>query len=169
MFFIRSFIAVAFLAVSLLANGNTPDLQKCGEARLTVLFWDIYESSLFTPSGEYDPDIRPLRLEIRYLRAIKAKDLVAQTAKEWQAQGIEDSRHAQWLSVLTELWPDVNQNDVLALAIADNGRAEFSFNGQFVGAIEDPDFGRDFTGIWLSPNTTRPQLRAALIGDAGRG
>jgi hypothetical protein len=169
MFFIRSFIAVAFLAISLLANGNTPDLQKCGEARLTVLFWDIYESSLFTPSGEYYPDIRPLRLEIRYLRAIKAKDLVAQTAKEWQAQGIEDSRHAQWLSVLTELWPDVSQNDVLALAIADNGRAEFSFNGQFVGAIEDPDFGRDFTGIWLSPNTTRPQLRAALIGDAGRG
>lgn len=169
MFLLRSLIVVAFLSVSLLANSNAANLQKCGDARLTVLFWDIYESSLFTPSGEYYPGIRPMRLEIRYLRAIKAKDLVAQTAKEWQAQGIEDNRHVHWLSVLADLWPNVNKNDVLALAIADNGSAEFIFNGELLGTIDDPDFGRDFAGIWLSPNTTRPQLRSALIGELSRG
>lgn len=169
MSFWRNVIGVLCLGLSLSVSGNTVDMQKCGAARLTVLFWDIYESSLFTPSGQYYPGIRPLRLEIKYLRQIKASDLVAQTAKEWQAQGIQDSRHDTWLTMLDNLWPDVKANDVLALSIAENGGAQFTFNGELLGTIDDPDFGRDFAGIWLSPRTTRPKLRAALIGDTNQG
>jgi len=169
MFFWRSLLVSTLLALSLSASGNTGELKKCGEAKLTVLFWDIYESSLYTPTGQYHADIRPLRLEIKYLRKIDAKNLIEQTAKEWQAQGIEDPRHELWLSTLADLWPDVKENDVLALSIIDSGSAAFTFNGEALGVIEDPDFGRDFVGIWLSPNTTRPELRAALIGEPSSG
>lgn len=62
-------------------------LLKCGAARLKVLFWDIYESSLYTPDGTWSEGVRPLRLDIRYLRAISALDLVKQTGKEWAEQG----------------------------------------------------------------------------------
>ena len=163
MTFLRSLTLFAFLFVAGAAAANTP-LEKCGEAKLTVLFWDIYESSLYTPEGRYTPGIRPLRLEIKYLRDIKAQDLIEQTAKEWRAQGLDDPRHVQWLADLAALWPDVSGNDVITLTIDEASHAHFSFNGRSVGSIEEPDFARDFSGIWLSPLTTRPKIRAALIG-----
>ena len=42
----------------------------------------------------------------------------------------------------------------------------FLFNGNAIGTIGDPQFGEDFAGIWLSPDTTRPALRRQLIGEA---
>ena len=164
MYFWRSWVVSTLLALSLSASGNTGELQKCGEAQLTVLFWDIHESSLYTPTAPYLPEIQPLRLEIKYLRPIKAENLIEQTAKEWQAQGLRDSRHGAWLETLGALWPDVGKHDVLALSISEDGSAAFTFNGEPLGVIEDPDFGSAFAGIWLSPKTTRPELRAALIG-----
>lgn len=142
-------------------------LEKCGEAKLSVLFWDVYESTLYTPNGAYVPEVRPLRLEIRYLRDIKGIDLVKQTGKEWRDQGLEDPRHTIWLGELLSLWPDVSKGDVITLDLDESGIARFSFNDDTLGSITDPDFGRDFAGIWLSPNTTRPELRAALIGREG--
>ena len=145
---------------------STP-LEKCGEARLSVMFWDVYDSTLYAPQGDYRPGIRPLRLEIRYLRNIKAKDLVKQTRKEWQAQGVMTPEHDKWLAALSTFWPDVADNDTITLDLDVNGAATFSFNGDVVGAIADAQFGEDFAGIWLAPTTTRPELRAALIGAAG--
>ena len=140
-------------------------LQKCGEAKLSVLFWEVYESSLFTATGSYTPGTRPLRLEIRYLRDIRGEDLVKQTQKEWEAQGLAHANQSAWLKRLTELWPDVVEDDVIALHIDDGNISRFSVNGETVGTIEDPDFGEQFAAIWLSPDTTRPKLRRALIGE----
>ena len=63
------------------------------------------------------------------------------------------------------MWPDVKKNDVLAIALDSQGRSTFFLNGQTLGTIEDPGFGRDFLAIWLSPETSRPELRLALIGE----
>jgi hypothetical protein len=46
----------------------------------------------------------------------------------------------------------------------DQGRSTFFVNGQSIGVIENPEFGRHFLNIWLSPDTSRPELRLALIG-----
>lgn len=146
---------------------ETAPLEKCGEARLTVMFWDVYDSTLYAPKGDYRPGIRPLRLEIRYLRNIKAKDLVKQTRKEWQAQGVMTPAHDKWLAELSTFWPDVADNDTITLDLDATGAATFSFNGNVVGHIADTQFGEDFAGIWLAPTTTRPELRAALIGALG--
>ena len=127
-------------------------------------FWGIYESTLFTPDGDWSPDIRPLRLDIRYLRNIESANLVEQTRKEWQSQGITSEQHDRWLAVLETIWPNVTPGDVISLSIDLEGRSTFSFNGNRVGSIEAAGFGADFAGIWLSPSTSRPKLRAALIG-----
>ncbi|MGP1684941.1 MAG: hypothetical protein ACTS8S_21670 [Giesbergeria sp.] len=39
----------------------------------------------------------------------------------------------------------------------------FLFNGQAHGQIDDPLFARLFFGIWLSPQSSEPTLRAALL------
>ena len=94
--------------VPLVDQGNQ-SLRKCGAARLKVLFWDIYESSLYTPDGTWSEGVRPLRLDIRYLRAISALDLVKQTGKEWAEQGKSSPEHIVWQGELLSIWPDVTE------------------------------------------------------------
>lgn len=149
-----------------LADQRDQALRKCGAARLKVLFWDIYESSLYTPDGTWSEGVRPLRLDIRYLRAISALDLVKQTGKEWAEQGKSSPQHLVWQGELLSIWPDVTEGDVISLAIDPSGVSTFLFNGDAIGTIGDPQFGEDFAGIWLSPDTTRPALRRQLIGEA---
>jgi hypothetical protein len=44
----------------------------------------------------------------------------------------------------------------------------FLLNGQPAGEIRDPEFARLFFGIWLSPRTSEPAMRRALLAGRGR-
>jgi hypothetical protein len=103
-------------------------------------------------------------LEIQYLRDFDAQALVEQTGEEWNHLQISHERRDQWLEQLATLWPDVGKNDVIALEIDSANRSTFYFNSEILGVIDDADFGEHFVAIWLSPNTSRPALREALIG-----
>ena len=140
-------------------------LQLVGEARLRVLFWSVYDSRLYTPSGDYERGIRPLRLEIEYLLNVKARALVERTRDEWQAMGRTHPRQDSWLQRLEALWPDIEAGDVLALEIDEDDVATFLHNGAPIGRVDDPEFGEQFADIWLSEECTRPALRQALLGD----
>lgn len=162
----RSVLAAALLVLCGTGAGAADEeLRKVGEARLKVMFWSIYDSRLFTSSGNYEPGVRPLRLEIEYLLDISAKNLIKRTAEEWQSMGREQQQQSQWLQQLAELWPDVSKGDVLTLEIDEDERATFYHNGLRLGSMDDPAFGQQFIDIWLSPESTRPELRLALIGE----
>ena len=155
-------LALGLLATTVLAA--TPSLTMVGEARLNVMFFSVYDSRLYTEDGRYIADQRPLRLEIEYLRNIKAKALVEQTGAEWDHLQVTHERRGAWLEELTALWPDVGKNDVIALELDADNRSTFYFNGEKLGVMEDADFGEYFVAIWLSPDTSRPALREALLG-----
>lgn len=157
---------LASLAFGLLATTAmaATSLQMVGEARLNIMFFSVYDSRLYTADGRYQPDQRPLRLEIEYLRDITAEALVKQTGAEWDHLQVTHERRDAWLAQLTELWPDVGKNDVIALELDADNRSTFYFNGEKLGMMEDRDFGEHFVAIWLSPDTSRPALREALLG-----
>ena len=134
-----------------------------GEARLKVLIWEVYDSALFTPSGHWQGDA-PYRLSLHYLRNIPAAKLVEETEKAWRQQGRDHPRLNEWLALLGELWPDITEADNLVFGLNASGDSAFWFNGSALGSIEDRDFGPLFGGIWLDPDTPRPELRAQLIG-----
>jgi len=153
-------ILLLTVATGAMAQGGTQlkgQLEKVGEAKLEVLFWSIYRSRLYCPDGTYEPGVRPLRLEIEYLRDIRSEDLVKRTGEEWEQLGVTDPAREEWLATLRTLWPDVGKND-------QDSRATFFHNERRLGSIEDPDFGQRFVDIWLSPDTSRPQMRLALTG-----
>lgn len=143
---------------------SSPSLQLVGEARLSVLFWNVYDSRLYTEDGRYQEGRRPLRLEIEYLRDIESRALVEQTAEEWAHLEVDHPDQSRWLDRLRALWPDVGKGDIITLELGSDNHSRFSFNGEELGTIEDPDFGAHFVAIWLSPDTSRPALREALIG-----
>ena len=134
-----------------------------GEARLKVLIWEVYDSALFTPSGRWQ-GVAPYRLSLRYLRDIPAAKLVEETEKAWRQQGRDHPRLNEWLALLGDLWPDITEADNLVFGLNASGDSAFWFNGSALGSIKDPDFGPLFGGIWLDPDTPRPELRAQLIG-----
>ncbi len=152
------------LALLLAGNAQAEQLQLVGQARLEVLFWSIYDSRLYTADGSYTDGQRPLRLELEYLRDIEAADLVEHTRNEWQHLQLRAQEKELWLQELARLWPDVREDDVLALEMSESGRSTFLLNGKPLGSIDDPQFGPSFLAIWLSPDTSRPELRRSLIG-----
>ncbi len=156
--------SLCLLALLLGGNAQAEQLQLVGQARLEVLFWSIYDSRLYTTDGRYSEGQRPLRLELEYLRDIEAADLVEQTRNEWQHLQLRADEKELWLQELARLWPDVREDDVLALEMSESGRSTFLLNGKPLGSIDDPQFGPSFLAIWLSPDTSRPELRRSLIG-----
>ncbi len=161
---IRCALFFSALLLGGLVRAEGGALQMVGQARLNVLFWPVYDSRLYSPDGSYSEATRPLRLEIEYLRDVAAQDLVANTRREWQRLGTGAAEQEQWLASLERLWPDVGENDVLALVVDGQDKSTFLLNGRTLGTIDDPAFGPRFLAIWLSPDTSRPELRLALLG-----
>ncbi|MEH6582305.1 MAG: chalcone isomerase family protein [Halioglobus sp.] len=157
-------ISILLLTCAASAMSTEDSLKLVGEARLKVLLWSVYDSRLYSKTGNYNPELRPLRFEIEYLRNIQASDLVLQTELEWEQQGVDHPRRAQWLETLLKIWPDVAEDDVLTLHLDEQGESTFYSNDVLLGKIGDPDFGVHFLDIWLSPATSRPGLREGLLG-----
>lgn len=161
----KKLLLLLLLAAGVVRGATNDGLALVGEAQLDVFVWSVYRSRLFAPEGEYAPQSRPLRLEITYLRDISAEQLVRRTEKEWRHLGLEHPQQDRWLETLRSLWPDVSTDDTLVIELNVQEQSHFYFNGQSIGRIEHPDFGEQFLAIWLSPQTSRPALRRALLGE----
>lgn len=138
--------------------------QLVGQAQLNVMFFNIYQSRLYTRDGEYAAGQLPVRLDIKYQRDISAETLVEQTQKEWRHLGISQTKVREWSPRLTELWPNIQKDDRLSFQVDAQGTGSFTHNGNRLGTIDDTEMADSFLAIWLSPNTSRPEHRQQLIG-----
>lgn len=139
-------------------------MQKVGEAKLEVWFFDVYVSKLYTATGRYQEGEYPIALKIRYLRDIDADDLVEQTGKEWKKLGLLNDNSKQWMKELQGLWPNIKENDELLFHVTSSDQGQFYFNGEAIGGIDDSAFAEQFLAIWLDERCSYPKLRKKLIG-----
>ena len=140
------------------------DLKKVGEAKLKVLFWDIYNSSLYSKTGEYQSEQFPQALKINILKDIDAGDLIKRTQGEWEKLGIKHEIFSQWIPLLINIFPDIKKGDTLLFSVSENQQSEFFYNGKTIGKITDQTFGKIFLRIWLDENSSYPKVRNQLIG-----
>lgn len=133
-----------------------------GKAKFSVLFWDIYNSSLYTKSGRYLNNSATVLFKIEYLKDITADDLLDRTIQQWQHLQRPKSQFSPYISKLKAIWPDISAGDSLTLLVADK-KSIFYFNEQFIGVIEEQEFSQLFLDIWLSPNTSQADLRESLL------
>ncbi len=141
-----------------------PNLKKVGEAKLKVLFWDVYNSSLYNQTGEYQAEHFPQVLKIDYLRDIDAEDLIDRTQEEWERLGLAPAIYAPWLPLLTNILPNIKKGDTILLNVDKDQQSEFFFNNKTIGKINDQSFGKSFLRIWLDENSSYPKVRNKLIG-----
>ncbi|RXJ74672.1 hypothetical protein CS022_03205 [Veronia nyctiphanis] len=142
--------------------------QTVGSATLSWGFWTIYDSMLATPDGRYESLGGPLSLSITYRRDIDGEDLLEATGDQWEHLGYEPSAIDSWLKALDGVFPDVVKGDQLIYTL-NAGKGTFYFRSKDedlrqVGAISDPGMANAFAAIWLSPKTSYPKHRLALIG-----
>lgn len=140
-------------------------MQKVGQAKLQIWFWDIYQSSLYSLDGQYIEQQLPLGLKIHYLRDIKANELLHKTADEWQKLGLKSAQTQTWLDRLELIWPDLQKGDELLVIVDQDSSSTFFYNQRLLDNIQDPEFGPSFLRIWLDKNSSFPKLRQQLIGE----
>ena len=143
-----------------------PSLAYRNQSLYTYFGFDVYLVSLWTA-----PDFQPeagenqrLALELNYLRPFAAKDIAKRSLQEMRRVGAFSAvQEKQWLSDMQRVFPNVRKGDRLLGLHRPGESAVFWHNGEPRGEIRDPEFARLFFGIWLSPRTSAPALREALL------
>ena len=143
--------------------------RAIGQARLTVYGFSIYDAKLWAADGFSSAGYatQPFALELRYLRNFKGEMIAERSLAEMLRLGeISDEKASNWLASMKKTFPDVKKGDVLIGIHRPDGTASFNLNGKPIGEVNDAEFTRYFFGIWLSPKTSEPKMRIALIGSA---
>ncbi|WP_017445133.1 chalcone isomerase family protein [Gayadomonas joobiniege] len=127
-----------------------------GNARLSVLFWDIYDAWYFRSQNEQ-------ALKLTYLRDFSKRALVKETASQWQRMSLLHPLNNVWLAQLENMWPDIDKGDTLVCHLNPQGQSVFYHNGKRIGQVDDPDFGPQFLSIWIGPEAEYQSIRKQLL------
>src|SRR5690606_38286318 len=110
-----------------------------------------------------------LALELIYHRAVTGKAIAQRSVQEMQRQGsLGEELVNSWTQELAQWLPDVQPGDKLTGLYMPGQGMQLWRGGQSLGAINHPELARYFFGIWLSPRTSEPGLRNALLAGLGR-
>lgn len=148
-----------------------PQAEALGQTRLRVWGFQIYDARLWVAPGFRAQrfDQHAAALELTYLRAFAAADIAARSITEMRRSAdISAAQAAQWQKDMQRVFPDIKQGDRLLGVHKPGVGASFWFNGKPAGEIADPAFARLFFGIWLSPQTSEPAMRTALLAGAAQ-
>ncbi len=138
--------------------------QTVGKARLSVLFWDVYDATLYAPKGEYAAG-KNFALTLHYLMEFKGDEIAERSVEEMRKQGFADEmKLAAWYSQMKAIFPDVKKGSVITGIYQPNKPTPFYADGVKLGEIQDAEFGRHFFDIWLSEKSSEPEIRRKLLG-----
>ena len=105
-------------------------------------------------------------MRLSYLRNLDGEKIADRSIEEMRAQGFNDEiKLAAWHTQIRRIFPDVNDGTTLSGVYTKNQETIFYKNGSEIGRIKDPEFGQAFFNIWLSTDTSEPDLRAQLLGN----
>jgi hypothetical protein len=146
---------------------DLPGARLQGQGTLRFLGLHIYDARLWVPAALRPETVEssPLALELQYARTLRGPLIAERSLEEMRRVGeVSAADGERWLTALQQLLPDVQAGDRIAGVQRPGVSTRFHFNERFLGEVRDPAFTRLFFGIWLSPRTSEPRLRAALLG-----
>ena len=140
--------------------------QLSGEGVFSWSVFKLYRARLLTHTGAFNP-AKPFLLDLHYLRTLKAEQIVSTSIDEIaRLNMVTEAQRREWTQALTEIIPDVCLGDRLLGWFMPGMRVEFFSASEVLGIVQDADFVRMFSAIWLDEHTRSPQLRQALLGHA---
>lgn len=162
------------LAASSAAQNPSAVVQFASESRLagqgTMRFFGlrIYDAALWVQSG-FEPrefGSHWLALELTYHRAFQGQAIAERSVAEIARQrSMEPALAQRWTALLTQWLPNVKEGDRLTGVYRPGQGMQLWLGEKDLGVLDDPDLARYFFGIWLSPYTSEPKLRDALLAN----
>lgn len=151
---------------------SIPKARLQGSGRLSFLGLHVYDARLWVSDGFRATDFskQPLALELEYARTLYGRLIAERSITEMRKVGeLSDAQAQAWQAEMTRIFPDVTKGDRIT-GIQQPGEAvQFFANGQARGVLRDAAFVSLFFGIWLSPRSSEPKLRQALIAGSKTG
>lgn len=124
---------------------------------------DIYHAKLLSNDGNFDAD-KAFALQLDYTRTISKRRLIEETRNQLLRTGTNNKNTIEkWTGHLKTIWPDIKPGDSITLFVNNEQQSIFYINHKLAGVIHDTEFTSAFSGIWLSPRTSRPKLRKNLL------
>ncbi len=177
----RRWLAIIVLSLSIssaaaappaFVAADVPEARLAGEGEYTWFGMRIYQAQLWVGPLGYQgaaSETAPFVLELRYARALDGKKIAEASYEQMQKIGAgTPAQRLAWLATMQRIFPDVRQDQRIAgvyrAGIAPGVR--FYLDGKVLADVPDGDFARAFFAIWLSPSSTAPKLRAALLQSA---
>jgi len=150
-------------------RASLPVATLAGQAKLTFWGFAVYQATLWVTTG-FDGtayEHNAFALELAYFRDFTGADIASRSMTEMRHQApITAAQEASWESQMRAMFPDVKTGDRITGVHQPGIGAVFWSNGRLLGEVRDPTFAKLFFGIWLSPKTSEPQLRLALLAQA---
>lgn len=143
-----------------------PQYRLLGKARLSVYGFQVYDSRLWVPPvfNTETFSSQPFALELAYLRDLKSDAIVDRSLAEMRrAVAIDDAKATAWRQAMLRVIPNIKKGDRVMGVNRPGEGATFWVNGKLAGNVEDAEFAKLFFGIWLSPKTSQPKMRIALL------
>jgi hypothetical protein len=161
-------VIVLWLGLCLLplfAFAKIEEKALVGKASLYYLLWHVYDIELYSADGDFSFD-EAFALKLEYKLKLYGDRIADRSAKEIRRLGFSDEiRLAAWHAQMKDMFPDVDDGSSLTGAYNPIASTVFYKDGNKIGVIEDPEFGKWFFGIWLHENASQPKLRQALLGN----
>jgi len=140
-----------------------PEASKISTYSYSYFLWDVYDIALYADTDQISRK-SDLALALTYKRDLKGQDISRHSIDEIQNLGFKDKKILKkWQSQMDTLFPDV-QEGIMLTGIRKDNTAIFYRNETYLGTIKDALFARYFFDIWLSPSTSEPDMRNALLG-----
>lgn len=138
--------------------------RLCGEGVFSWSVFRFYKARLLTQTGLFDP-AAPFLLDLDYLRKLPGQQIVSTSIDEIaRLTDVDAQRRDEWSASLLQIIPDVSLGDRLLGWFVPGVGVTFYSATQQLGQIDDPEFVRAFSAIWLDERTRSPHLRKALLG-----
>lgn len=166
---LAALLALPWLAQARPAEVNTelPGAKLQGRGLLRFLGLRVYDARLWVSEG-FKPDDyaqHPVALELEYARELVGKRIAERSLVEMRKVGeVPDDKATAWLAVMEQAFPDVKAGDRITGLYRPTDGIRFFINGKAGREVRDTAFARLFIGIWLSPRSSEPALRRALLG-----
>lgn len=113
----------------------------------------IYNITLFSETGEYHRDLRPLMLTLKYAKPVEGRDFAISLARSWANLGIDFPEKESLIDNLRKTFPDIKPNDTISyIALDDIGY--FIFNDMILPETFEKHVSDAMLSIWLDPKVS---------------
>jgi hypothetical protein len=163
-------IAIALVVTTAMAmprpvelGGDIAATKPYGSGKLSWLVFTAYDASLWTDAPQWSMN-KPFALTLRYQMSFSSDELVDRTLEEMnKIVPLTQQTGGSYRAALSRAFPAVKSGNWITALHVPGRPVRFFHNGRQTAEITDASFVEPFFGIWLSPKSPEPSLRAALL------